>query len=191
MKYISKDWLRTIAYIIVFVIIGIFTVSTLSRYKETDTSKDEWYEQSIYANPQINYFSINRDNLPLKALLQQREYLIERDDKVKVVSGNADILNENKYGLELSFNIANISKDTNLELPYFFYPGYTITLKYDNQEIELEAFESEYGFLQIQIPEDVEEGQINVKYTATVLDKTAYAISGISLISFIVYIFWY
>ena len=191
MKYISKDWLRTIAYIIVFVIIGIFTVSTLSRYKETDTSKDEWYEQSIYANPQINYFSINRDNLPLKALLQQREYLIERDDKVKVVSGNADILNENKYGLELSFNIANVSKDTNLELPYFFYPGYTITLKYDNQEIELEVFESEYGFLQIQIPEDIEEGKINVKYTATVLDKTAYAISGISLISFIVYIFWY
>lgn len=191
MKYITKDWIRTMAYIIVFIVIGIFTVSALGRYKETDTSKDEWYEQAIYDNPQINYFSINRDNLPLKALLQQWEYLNERNDNVKVVSGNANISNEYKNGLELNFDIKDASKDTNLELPYFFYPGYTITLTYDGQEIVLEAFESEYGFLQIQIPEDIEDGQINVKYTATVLDKTAYAISGISLIIFIIYIFWY
>ena len=39
----------------------------------------------------------------------------------------------------------------------------------------------------INLPEDIETGKITVDYTATVLEKTAYAISAISIVGFTVY----
>ena len=87
--------------------------------------------------------------------------------------------------------IEDAEKDTQLELPFLYYPGYTITLENGENVVELEYYESEYGFIQISLPDDIGTGKITVDYTATILEKTAYAISGISIIVFIAYVIWF
>ena len=87
--------------------------------------------------------------------------------------------------------IKDATKGTELELPFLFYPGYTVTLQYDDLEVTLETTESDYGFVKVVLPDDVAEGKITVDYTATTLDKVAYIISPIALLAFIVYVVIY
>ena len=55
----------------------------------------------------------------------------------------------------------------------------------------MEITESENGFLQVVIPENIDSGKVTVDYNATILDKVAYVISGISIIVFIIYVICY
>lgn len=185
---IKKSWIRNLAYLLVFIVLMAFTAKELMAYKAEDTTLDEQYEQEIEEDPQIHYFSINRDYMPTKALLQQRKYLFIRGDNTIVISGEATIENENKDALHLEMDIKEASKGTELELPYLFYPGYTVKLQYEDKEIRLETTESDNGLIKIQLPDDIEQGKIIVDYTATTLDKVAYIISPIGMIGFVVYV---
>ena len=185
---INKKWLKAIVWLLAIAIIAGFTVMELNQYPTDDTGLDAKYEEKNKENPQIDYFAINRDNMPKDALYNQFGYLEDRKDNTEVISGNVDIVSENKEALHLEIEIENAKKDTKLELPYLFYPGYTITLEYNGKATEIDYYESEYGFVAINLPEDIETGKITVDYTATVLEKTAYAISVISVIGFIVYV---
>ena len=185
---INKKWLKAIAWLLAIAIIAGFTVMELNQYPTNDTSLDAKYEGKNKENPQIDYFAINRDNMPKKALYNQFGYLETRKDKTEVISGNVNIVSENKEALHLEIEIENAKKDTKLELPYLFYPGYTITLEYNGKATKIDYYESEYGFVAINLPENIETGKITVDYTATVLEKTAYAISAISIVGFIVYV---
>ena len=129
--------------------------------------------------------------MPKKALSEQLGYLRTREDNTIIVSGNTNIVNENKEALHMEIEIENAEGDTQLEIPYLFYPGYTITLEYDGKVVELDYFESEYGFIQISLPDDIGTGKITVDYTATILEKVAYIISGISVMLFIIYVVWF
>ena len=188
---INKKWLKAIAWLLAIAIIAGFTVMELNQYPTNDTSLDAKYEGKNKENPQIDYFAINRDNMPKKALYNQFGYLETRKDNTEVISGNVNIVSENKEALHLEIEIENAKKDTKLELPYLFYPGYTITLEYNGKATKIDYYESEYGFVAINLPEDIETGKITVDYTATVLEKTAYAISAISIVGFIVYVVWF
>ena len=188
---INKSWIRNIAYLLVFIILMAFTAKELMAYTAEDKTVDEKYEQNAFVNPQIHYFSINRDYMPDKALLQQRKYLLTREDNTVVVSGQATIENEQKDALHLEMEIKNVTQGTELELPYLFYPGYTVRLQHEDLEVILETTESDYGFLKIVIPEDIDEGKLIVDYTATTLDKVAYIITPIAIIGFIIYVVIY
>lgn len=188
---IRKEWVRNLLYSLIIIVLSIFTVFELSKYKETNTTQDYEYENNVKANPEIHYFSINRDNLPIKALFEQRDYLAERTDNVYVLSGRAEIANENKFALHIDFEISNATKDTELELPYFFYPGFTVTLTYQDKEVILDTAESDKGFLKVVLPEDVEEGKITCDYTGTTLEKVSYVISAISVVGFVIYVIYF
>lgn len=95
-KRYSKTWLKRLLYFVVIAIIAAFTIMELNQYPVDDTSQDAKYEQSIYNNPKIHYYSINRDNMPVKALYKQRDYCYNREDNTVILSGNADILSETK-----------------------------------------------------------------------------------------------
>ena len=190
-KLIKKQWVKNIIYTLFIIILGIFTFIELSQYPTENTSKDEKYEKLVYEQQQIHYFTIIRDNMPVKAVLEQNKSLKTRDDSTYIISGNVNIVKEKKEALHLELEIKNGTKDTELELPYLFYPGYTVKLEYNNNVTKLSTLESERGFIKITLPEDIETGKITVDYTATLLEKAAYIISLISLIIFIIYVIYY
>ena len=179
-------------YMIVILILFIFTLKELSSYQIGYQTIDSSYEEQIVQNPKIHYFSVNRDYMPLKALKEQREYLYTRTDETYVINGEAVISNEEKYGLKMKISLEKAKEGTKLELPYLFYPGYTVKLvEKSSTETVINTSESENGFLQIMIPHDIENAEIIVNYTGTTIEKTAYIGSGISVILFICYIIYF
>lgn len=186
--WVKKEKIRDILYIITIIILGIFTVARLTIYKVEDKEIDKKYEETLKENLIISHFSVNRDYLPFNALVKQWDYVDKREDRVYVLEGYADITDEIKEGLNLNFSVEQAEKDSVLELPYFFYPGYTVTLNSEDKQIKLETFESENGFLSVRLPENVEEGRIIVDYTGTPIEVIAYIISAVSCIGFIIYI---
>lgn len=91
----------------------------------------------------------------------------------------------NKQGEQLTCEIQSLENGTVVEFPYIYYPGYTITI---NDE-EVEGFESEKGFLAISLPE-MEKANVIVEYTGTELMFVAKIISGMTLISIMIYEFY-
>ena len=179
-------------YMIVILILFIFTLKELSSYQIGYQTIDSSYEEQIVQNPKIHYFSVNRDYMPLKALKEQRGYLYTRTDETYVINGEAIISNEEKYGLKMKISLEKAKEGTKLELPYLFYPGYTVKLlEKSSAETIINTSESENGFLQITIPHDIENAEITVNYTGTTIEKTAYIGSGISVILFICYIIYF
>ena len=179
-------------YMIVILILFIFTLKELSSYQIGYQTIDSSYEEQIVQNPKIHYFSVNRDYMPLKALKEQRGYLYTRTDETYVINGEAIISNEEKYGLKMKISLEKAKEGTKLELPYLFYPGYTVKLvEKSSAETVINTSESENGFLQIMIPHDIENAEIIVNYTGTTIEKTAYIGSGISVILFICYIIYF
>ena len=188
---INKKWIQDVIYMLVILIIMLFTVKELSVYTSEDTSLDQKYESSTIENPVIHYFSVNRDYMPLNAIDKQRTYLLTRTDNTYLLSGNVTVENETKNGLHLEISIKDAEQGSMLELPYLFYPGYNVVLQYDDNEIKLETSESENGFIKITIPENIEEGKIIAYYTGTTLEKIAYIVSEISIIIFVIYIIYF
>ena len=179
-------------YMIVILILFIFTLKELSSYQIGYQTIYSSYEEQIVQNPKIHYFSVNRDYMPLKALKEQRGYLYTRTDETYVINGEAIISNEEKYGLKMKISLEKAKEGTKLELPYLFYPGYTVKLvEKSSAETIINTSESENGFLQIMIPHDIENAEIIVNYTGTTIEKTAYIGSGISVILFICYIIYF
>lgn len=189
-KCIKKINIKNLAYIGILFILAIFTFKELSVYSSNDLNVDSKYEKSVKNNPIISHFSVNRDYLPLKAGMQQGSYTNSREDRVYVLSGEAVIEKEEKYALNMNFCIGQASKDTIIELPYLFYPGYTVKLINNNNVTILDTSESTNGFIQISLPEDVQNGSMSVEYTGTILEKWGYAISGVSFILFLEYIIY-
>lgn len=188
---IKSEKIINLIYVLIVIILGIFTVLELKTYQSSHSGADAQYEEKIRNNPVISHFNVNRDYLPLKAGIQQLGYMQEREDRVYIVQGNATIEHEEKYALTMSFLIKQTDKDTILELPYLYYPGYTVELNVGANKEKLEITESEMGFLQISIPEDIEEGTITIDYTGTTLEKVGYAVSAVSFIMFIGYVVYF
>ena len=188
---IKSEKIRNLIYVLIVIILGIFTVLELKTYQSSHSGADAQYEEKIRNNPVISHFNVNRDYLPLKAGIQQLGYMQEREDRVYIVQGNATIEHEEKYALTMSFLIKQTDKDTILELPYLYYPGYTVELNVGANKEKLEITESDMGFLQISIPEDIEEGTITIDYTGTTLEKVGYAVSAVSFIMFIGYVVYF
>lgn len=189
-QYCKKEWLRNGIYILSIIILLVFMIGRFQYYPQEDTTIDQKYEQDIIdKNLEISHFSVNRDYLPYKALIKQFDYLEDREDRIYILSGAAYISNEQKYGLSMSCQLENVTKDTQLELPYFFYPGYTVILETEGSQIQLPTYESDNGFLTIQIGEGIQRGNLIVEYTGTTLEKVSYFISLLGVIGFIYYVY--
>ncbi|MBO5398492.1 MAG: hypothetical protein J6A36_06180 [Clostridia bacterium] len=120
--------------------------------------------------------------LPSKAY-ENRFYIATREDRIYVTKGNAIISKEEKNGLNMTAKVETDEEETELELPYIYYPGYEIYA----DGIELRAFETENGFLGCNIPEK-ESLTLEVSYKGTDNMKTSMIISIIGFIMLVVYI---
>ena len=183
---------QPIALIYIIIAILILGAPTIARYKvkPEDASQDKQYEKSIKENMKISHFSINREYLPLNACEKQKTYMLERNDSIYILKGNCTIENEKKENLKLDFNIKNVQEGTVLELPYLYYLGYKATIQEENKKnYEIKTTESENGFVEIAIEDNIKNATIHVEYKGTTLEKVSYIISAISTIAFVIYIF--
>lgn len=189
-QFVNKDIIKIIA-IIVFAIISIASsINIVSQFFTKDETVDEKYETYILENKKISHMRINRDYMPLKSINLQKTYVLIRKDETYILSGDAEILEENKENLNDEMKIKNADKGTVLEFPYYYYPGYKIEIKTEQGMKEITTIESEHGYLSCVLQEDIEEGSITVKYVGTLITYISYIISAISLLVFIGYIIY-
>ena len=108
--------------------------------------------------------------------------------KLVILEGEAKLLNEEYGDLHYYTEIEDYKEGTILEFPFFFYPGYTISLEENGNITKLETMESPYGFVCTVIDKDIQNGKIVMEYKGTFVTNASYVISFIGLIVFIVYI---
>lgn len=191
-RLIKKDILRLIITLILVIITIISSIRIMSQFYAKNKEKDRIYETSILNNKKISHKQINRDYMPTKAIYLQNTYVMEREDRTYILDGNANIIEENKKDLKDEIKIKNLQANTVLEFPYYYYPGYEITLITNENTQKIRAVESKNGYLSCSILEDIKEDGaiIKVEYVGTIITYISYTISAISLIAFIAYIIY-
>ncbi len=188
LSQIKKREILKIGIILILVIASIYNSLYIMKQFNATEEKDTRYVNSILNNKKISHMQINRDYMPLKALKLQKTYVMEREDRTYVLEGNAKIIEENKVNLKDEIKLQNVEKSTLLEFPYYYYPGYKITLIVNGVEKEIKSIESEHGYLSCYIEQEIAEGSLTVEYVGTTITYISYVISAISFIVFIVYI---
>lgn len=183
----KKEWIQNVLSAGMLGIILTNTVYYTTFYQWEDVTIDEKYETYRLQHLTFSHMEINRDYLPVKALYLQRSYVAEREDRIYVLQGTSQVIQEEKEGLDLQCMLQNGTKGDIVELPYFFYLGYEVKMQIGEKIAILPTIESQNGFLAIVLPEDIKEATITVHYTGTVLEKISYAISGIGVMGYIVY----
>lgn len=186
----NKDITRLITAIILILIIVTYTIPILLQYKTNDNSKDILREIEVIENPYIHHYSINREYLPIKALLVQNTYLQEKEDKIYILQGEAEILEENKEKLTDTAIIKNVTKGSIIEFPFFYYPGYEIILEQNGKIEKMNNIETDNGFVGTVIQKDIDEAKIKVEYKGTTIMYVSYIISFISFIIFVIYCYF-
>ena len=187
---VKKDEIRIVA-IIFFIIISISSsIKIQSQFLAKNENIDSYYEKYLQENKQISHKEVNRDYMPVKALYLQDTYVIERKDITYVLSGVAEIENEVKVNLKDEMKINYAQKGTELEFPFYYYPGYEIILTIEGEKISLTPQESDNGYVSCIIPELVENGEISILYKGTLITKFSYIVFVFFSALFVVYIIY-
>ena len=167
--------LSTIAFLL-----SLTIVNNLSFEKQ-------WTEDKLWPAVEVNENTrrvhagcASFEYLPSKAF-NNLDYIKQRENRAYILSGNAVIENEIKDGVNMIFDLYNVEENTVIELPYIYYLGYDVeAIDSEGKVNKIETFESENGFVAIQVPETAK--RINVTYTGTTLMKITYIVFGITFI---------
>ena len=165
---------------------AIYVVFLNGHVQKTDylTPIDEMELGKISGKSDEISAGINKgEYLPLNAY-NKRFYIATREQKMYVLSGKAIIENENKDKNNYSADVETFEEKTKFELPYIYYPGYSVRA----DGMNLEKFETENGFLGFYLDAN-DSGKIEVSYEGTSIEKFANLISTISFVVLIFYIF--
>ncbi len=186
--FIKLDILK-IVILFIFVILSITdSLIIQSQFFEKNKDLDYKYEKYILENRKISHMNINRDYMPVKAIKLQNSYVSEREDKTYILSGSVEFKEEIKDNLHDTVKIKNGTKDSLIEFPYFYYPGYEIIITHGDNKTSINSFESEHGYVSCVLPEDIDDGEIEITYVGTFITYFSYTISFLSLILFCIYV---
>ena len=174
-------------------VLSLLIVLLLIPYKNNLNYEKEWSEDKLWPAVEVNENTgrvhagcATFEYLPSKAY-NNLDYIKNRENRVYILSGNATIENEQKDGTNMTFDISNVEADTIIELPYIYYLGYEMEVaKHDGQTEKIEIFESDNGFVAINVPETATK--VTVKYTGTMLMKATYILSAVTLVGVILYL---
>lgn len=208
-QFMKNEKIRNLMLIELIIVLLIYTqVVIIREYRQDENlemyEKYSMFESIVEEKDSLSHMAINRDYLPEKSLYRQYDYIEDRDENKIVVLGDdietpisdqehtIEITNVQKNHLKMTFDIKKAQKGTILETPYFYYPGYEIKIRnLDIEEDEVEYFESNNGYITIELKDDIEAGSISVEYKGTKLEKIAYLISISSMITFAIYVVIY
>ena len=121
--------------------------------------------------------------LPSRAYQDNSFYIATRENGIITLEGKCDSQENVKIGTYMTAKIVTQDETVKLELPFIYYPGYTV--RFDG--IILETFETENGFLGCQIDKN-ENGDLEVNYTGTKWMHISKGIAGIALIVCVLYV---
>ena len=153
-----------IAFFTFIAILCVMPLKTHIPTNETIIDIDQFAIGNIGENRQNAIAGMGKgEYLPTNSN-NNREYIIERKNEIYVLQGNAHIYNTNKNGSKLSSNLDILDDNTILELPFIYYPGYTVTINGD----KIRSFESENGFLTVSLSK-MNNITLEVNYTGTTL----------------------
>ena len=173
-----------------YILVGVclfLTVFLFTHLRYRDTPFDEsvlWPAIPVTAETlRVHAGCASFEYLPSKAF-ENRSYIETRDQKVHLIEGSAQIEEQQKENTNLSFLASYVLTQTKLELPYIYYPGYTVTMQIEGKEENIPTYETEKGFVGISLP-ICEQATIQVHYTGTIWMKIAALISLIGVCIFI------
>lgn len=142
---------------------------------------DEKFEKIDELTPgyRLSEATSSLEYIPSNAFFNS-EYLRNRNQKVAILAGSVEIIEQNKDGSSMKIEYENC-EGANIELPYLYYPGYQIEI---NGE-KIEYYETDNGFIGLNL--NNKNGEITVKYTGTKLAIISFFVSLTSLIVFLIY----
>lgn len=120
--------------------------------------------------------------LPTKAY-KNAFYIATRNSDIEVLDGNCTIESVSKNNSTLSAKVSTQDEKAIIELPYIYYPGYTVRL----DGIIQNAFETENGFIGYELEEN-ESGNLEVEYTGTTIMNVSKIISSVSFVVYLIYV---
>ncbi len=154
-------------FIILIIIVGIFSIQSITVFKNTTfVNKDIYDDYEIMFGEYLPLSFDNQNFIDRKDIVsnnQNLEYTYEKKDNV------------------LTIDFKNNAMDTNLELPFIYYKGYSAYI--DNNI--LKTYESDNGLVGIIIDNKYKEGRIKILYKGTLIQKVTLYISIISLIGYL------
>lgn len=184
-KEVLKD---TFSFAVIISICVFASLGVMRDWKFGDLENEKKFDDRIRNTDRVYFFSINRDYLPLNSLKNQY-YLVDRDNCTYVLDGKATIDSENKVKLKDIVQLSNVEDNTIIELPYIYYLGYDVEVKYDNNDyVNVKKFESENGMVAIEL-EQCESATVNIEYKGTIIEKVGYGISFVGVIMLIAMIY--
>lgn len=165
--------------LVIFIYIGPLIANTF--YVDINFSEKDYYEIDTMSEGQnVSASCAYYEYLPTKAE-KNKDYIANRKQQIVIIDGNINIENQKKENGKFTCNFnKNQNETVKLELPYIYYPGYSVTIG----DKKIETYESENGFVEIQLTNE-EKGTIEVKYKGTIISKIAFYISILSTIIFI------
>lgn len=186
--FVDNSNKKKVLFVILFIIYLFVIVNSTKQMNKVPFNEAKWLKP-IPVNSQtleVHKGCASFEYLPQKAY-SNLDYIKTRNENALVISGKADITNEEKNGTKMSFEVNNIQDTVIIELPYIYYLGYNATLTDEKGDIsQLEIKESDKGFCMVKVV-NTDNGIINVSYTGTALMKMSY----VSTFSGIILAIWY
>ncbi len=173
--FIDKNNKKKALFAIIFVIYLFVVVNSTKQMTKIPFDEEKYLKPRPVSSRTLKVHAgcATFEYLPQKAY-SNLDYIKIRNSNVIIISGEAEIINENKNGTKMTFEVNNIKDNVTIELPYIYYLGYNATLTDKEGNVsELQIQESDNGFCMIEI-KDIERGTINVTYEGTTLMKISY-----------------
>lgn len=184
LKYKTK--LIFIIFTIIFIIIyTLYIIYSYMIVKYPNISNNN-LEKQLLDSSNVNLI-YNMEYMPKNSYLNY-DYIVKKEDKIYILNGSADILYENKKGLEYNATLKNVTNKTLIEFPLFYYPGYEIKISIDENIYKSNPVETKNGLIGIILSENAETINVSLNYVGTRLTYISYVITLFGIISFIIYI---
>lgn len=175
--------------IVITIVLALLTCTFIPHLQFKDNIDENRLIETVPVTAQtgrVHAGCASFEYLPSKAF-ENRAYIETRIDEVIILKGSAQITEQIKQNTNLSCRISNVVEETNIELPYIYYLGYSVTLEQNGEITKLETYETENGFVGVTIPV-LENGTIKVCYEGTILMKLSAIVSVLGIIVLLGYI---
>ena len=203
--YIVFRKLKIKAVFIILISMCVITLIFMSKARSLENYDEQRLINTVPVTEQtgrVHAGCASFEYLPSKAF-ENRWYIETRSQDAIILEGNASIENQEKNGSKMSFNIIknrdsndetndkqenNISNEIKIELPYIYYPGYSVKVDYGEYVEEVNIYETDKGFVGITIPDfEANNLKVNVDYPGTYIMNITKIISTIGIVLFILY----